>query len=91
VRDPIPTIVSFLTDLERLKLVNRRAYVSDRSRRENSAEGRCIERLASYGLSFGAELRALWLEYEAQQTPESRCATMRPSCMNGCWRGSRPA
>jgi 5'-deoxynucleotidase YfbR-like HD superfamily hydrolase len=124
----IPDIVSFLTDLERLKLVSRRAYVSDLSRRENSAEHswhlamallviaretnlnidlhkalvialihdtceidagdtpaygphrpdqheaerRCVERLASYGLHFGTELHDLWLEYEAQQTPESR-------------------
>jgi putative hydrolase of HD superfamily len=33
---------------------------------------RCVERLAGYGLHFGAELRDLWLEYEAQETPESR-------------------
>jgi len=127
-RERIPAIVSFLTDLERLKLVSRRAYVSDLSRRENSAEHswhlamallaisrevelnidlnrtlvmalihdtceidagdtpaygpqradqhdaelRCVQRLAGHGLHFGAELHALWLEYEAQQTPESR-------------------
>ncbi len=119
---------AFLIDAERLKLVERRAYVSDLSRRENSAEHswhlalglltlareldldidlpkaltmaiihdvceidagdtpaygaarsdqheaerRCVERLAGYGLRFGAELRALWLEYEAQETRESR-------------------
>jgi putative hydrolases of HD superfamily len=124
----IPAIVSLLTDLERLKLVSRRAYVSDLSRRESSAEHswhlalglliiareaelgidlhkalimalihdaceidagdtpvygparpdqhdaelRCVERLASCGLCFGSELHDLWLEYEAQQTPESR-------------------
>ena len=124
----IPAIVSFLTDLERLKLVSRRAYVSDLSRHENSAEHswhlalgllviaretqlnidlnkalvmalihdtceidagdtpaygpqrpdqhdaerRCVERLADHGLHFGSELHDLWLEYEAQQTPESR-------------------
>lgn len=34
----LPAIVAFLTDLERLKLVPRKAYVSDLSRRENSAE-----------------------------------------------------
>lgn len=34
----ISTLVAFLTDVERLKLVKRRAYVSDFSRRENSAE-----------------------------------------------------
>ena len=34
----ISTLVAFLTDVERLKLVERRAYVSDMSRRENSAE-----------------------------------------------------
>ena len=34
----ISTLAAFLTDIERLKLVQRRAYVSDRSRRENSAE-----------------------------------------------------
>src|SRR5689334_20685018 len=32
------TVAAFLTDLERLKLVTRKAYVSDLSRRENSAE-----------------------------------------------------
>jgi putative hydrolase of HD superfamily len=32
------TLVAFLTDVERLKLVRRKAYVSDMSRRENSAE-----------------------------------------------------
>jgi putative hydrolases of HD superfamily len=37
-KDNLPVIVAFLTDLERLKLVRRKAYVSDLSRRENSAE-----------------------------------------------------
>jgi 5'-deoxynucleotidase YfbR-like HD superfamily hydrolase len=124
----LPAIVDFLTDIERLKLVSRKAYVSDQSRRENSAEHswhlalglltiarelaldidvhralkmalihdiceidagdtpiygapradqheaelRCIDRLAAQGVAFGAELRDLWLEYEAQQTRESR-------------------
>jgi putative hydrolases of HD superfamily len=36
--DKISVLVAFLTDIERLKLVNRKAYVSDASRRENSAE-----------------------------------------------------
>jgi putative hydrolase of HD superfamily len=121
-------LVAFVTDLEKLKLVPRQAYVSDLSRRENSAEhswhlavallalareldleidlskavimalihdtceidagdisvydaqreGKaaleraCVERLAGYGLEFAAELKDLWLEYEAQQTMESR-------------------
>jgi 5'-deoxynucleotidase YfbR-like HD superfamily hydrolase len=34
----IEAIVRFLTELEKLKLVYRRSYVSDRSRHENSAE-----------------------------------------------------
>jgi putative hydrolase of HD superfamily len=34
----VSTLAAFLTDVERLKLVQRRAYVSDRSRRENAAE-----------------------------------------------------
>ncbi|HEX4023640.1 MAG TPA: HD domain-containing protein [Steroidobacteraceae bacterium] len=126
--DRLPAIVAFLTELERLKLVYRKAYVSDLSRRENSAEHswhlaigllsvareldlqidvpralmmalihdtceidagdtpiyggarpdqhereqECIDRLAGYGLRFGFELRDLWNEFEAQQTPESR-------------------
>jgi putative hydrolase of HD superfamily len=126
--DKLSTIAAFLIDAERLKLVERKAYVSNLSRRENSAEHswhlalglltlareldldielpraltmaiihdvceidagdtpaygparadqheaerKCIERLAGYGLVFGAELRDLWLEYEAQQTRESR-------------------
>lgn len=124
----LSTIAAFLIDAERLKLVPRRACVSDLSRKENSAEHswhlalgllvlareleldidvpkalvmaiihdiceidagdtpaygparsdqheaelRCIERLAGYGLEFGGELRQLWLEYEAQETRESR-------------------
>lgn len=36
--DRIAVLVVFLTDVERLKLVKRKAYVSDMSRRENSAE-----------------------------------------------------
>jgi putative hydrolases of HD superfamily len=36
--DRISTIAAFLIDVERLKLVERKAYVSDVSRRENSAE-----------------------------------------------------
>ncbi len=127
-KDALSNIVAFLTDAERLKLVTRRAYVSDLSRHESSAEHswhltlglltvaremdldidvpkalimalihdvceidagdtpiygparadqhdaerKCIERLAGYGLKFGPELRALWLEYEAQETRESR-------------------
>ncbi len=126
--DRLPAIVAFLTELERLKLVYRKAYVSDLSRRENSAEHswhlalgllsiareldleidvpkalvmalihdtceidagdtpiyggvrpdqhdreqECIDRLAGYGVQFGFELRDLWNEFEAQQTPESR-------------------
>ena len=34
----VSALAAFLTDVERLKLVNRKAYVSDLSRRENSAE-----------------------------------------------------
>jgi putative hydrolases of HD superfamily len=127
-REKLPAIAAFLIDAEKLKLVQRKAYVSDLSRRENSAEHswhlalgllalarelrldidlpkaltmaiihdlceidagdtpaygaarpdqheaerKCIERLAGYGLELGAELRALWLEYEAQETRESR-------------------
>jgi len=127
-QDKLPSIVSFLTDLERLKLVSRRAYVSDMSRKENSAEHswhlaiglltvahelnlqidlhkalvmalihdvceldagdtpiygparsdqheaelKCVQRLSAYGLAFGPRLHDLWLEYEAQSTPESR-------------------
>jgi putative hydrolase of HD superfamily len=126
--DTLSTLAAFLIDVERLKLVERRAYVSNLSRRENSAEHswhlalglltlareldldidlpralkmaiihdlceidagdtpaygparidqheaelKCISRLAGYGLRFGAEMRDLWLEYEAQQTRESR-------------------
>lgn len=36
--DGLCRIAAFLIDAERLKRVERRAYVSDRSRRENSAE-----------------------------------------------------
>lgn len=36
--DRIALLVAFLTDVERLKLVRRKAYVSDMSRRENAAE-----------------------------------------------------
>jgi putative hydrolases of HD superfamily len=36
--DRISVLAAFLTDVERLKLVSRKAYVSDMSRRENSAE-----------------------------------------------------
>jgi putative hydrolase of HD superfamily len=126
--DTLSAVTAFLIDAERLKLVERRAYVSTLSRHENSAEHswhlalglitvareldldidlpraltmaivhdlceidagdtpaygparpdqheaerRCIERLAGYGLKFGSELRELWLEYEAQETRESR-------------------
>jgi putative hydrolases of HD superfamily len=126
--DSISSLVTFLTDIERLKLVNRKAYVSDMSRRENSAEHswhlaiglltiaqelglkidlhkalvmalihdvceidagdtpaygpqrpdqheaelRCIERLAGYDLKFAPSIRELWLEYEAQESVESR-------------------
>lgn len=124
----LTALADFLIDLERLKLVPRRAYVSDLSRRENSAEHswhlalgllaiadelgleidlhkalvmalihdaceidagdtpaygpartdqheaelRCIQRLAGHGIAFGPRLHQLWLEYEAQETPESR-------------------
>jgi putative hydrolase of HD superfamily len=127
-KDKLSVVAAFLIDAERLKLVQRKAYVSDLSRRENSAEHswhlalgllalareldleidlpralamaiihdvceidagdtpaygparadqheaerKCIERLAGYGVGFGAQLRDLWLEYEAQETPESR-------------------
>jgi putative hydrolases of HD superfamily len=126
--DTISVLVAFLTDAERLKLVKRKAYISDMSRRENSAEHswhltlgllvvaqqldlkidlhkalvmalihdvceidagdtpafgpqrpdqheaelRCIERLAGYDLKFAPSIRELWLEYEAQESVESR-------------------
>jgi putative hydrolase of HD superfamily len=128
VQDRMPAVVAFLTDLERLKLVSRKAYVSDLSRRENSAEHSwhlalglltlahelnlridlhkalvmalihdtceidagdspiygpvrhdqheaelaCVNRLASHEVKFGQNLRELWLEFEAQQSRESR-------------------
>ena len=124
----LPAVESFLIDLERLKLVSRKAYVSDLSRRENSAEHSwhlalglltlaheldleidlhkalvmalihdvceidagdspaygpvrhdqheaeqaCVNRLASHDVKFGQHLRELWLEFEAQETRESR-------------------
>lgn len=126
-KERITSIVEFLAEADRLKLVTRASYVSDSSRHENSAEHswhlafgllalareleididmtkalamalvhdvceidagdtpvysvrhdqheaerRCIERLAGCGLKFGVELRELWLEYEAQETRESR-------------------
>jgi putative hydrolase of HD superfamily len=127
-KDRLLAVVAFLTDLERLKLVPREAYVSDLSRHENSAEHSwhlalglltlahelnlnidvnkalvmalihdtceidagdspaygparhdqyeaelaCINRLSSHGVKFGETLRALWLEYEAQESRESR-------------------
>ena len=37
-KNRLPALAAFLIDLERLKLVPRRAYVSDLSRRENAAE-----------------------------------------------------
>ncbi len=39
---------------------------------QHEAELLCIERFANSGLAFGGELRELWLEYEAQETRESR-------------------
>jgi 5'-deoxynucleotidase YfbR-like HD superfamily hydrolase len=36
--DRLSALAAFLTDVERLKLVSRKAYVSDLSRRENAAE-----------------------------------------------------
>jgi putative hydrolase of HD superfamily len=127
-REKLSAVAEFLIDLEKLKLVDRRAYVSDHSRRENSAEHswhlalallavarelnppidihkallmalvhdvceidagdtpvygaarpdqheaelRCIDRLAAHGIRLGPELRELWLEFEAQQSAESR-------------------
>jgi putative hydrolase of HD superfamily len=127
-KERLSAVVAFLTDLERLKLVPRKAYVSDLSRRENSAEHSwhlalglltlshelgldidlhkalvmalihdtceidagdspaygaarpdqyeaelaCIDRLSSHDVKFGATLRELWLEYEAQESRESR-------------------
>ncbi len=124
----LPAVARFLTDVERLKLVERRAYVSDCSRRENAAEHswhvalglltlaheldldidlhkalvmaiihdvceidagdtpaygperpdqhelelKCVQRLEAHGVSFGTTLRELWLEYEAQESLESR-------------------
>ena len=128
VKDKLPAVAAFLIDLERLKLVPRKAWVSDLSRRENSAEHSwhlalglvtlareldldidlhkallmalihdtceidagdspaygparpdqhaaelaCIERLSAHDVRFSSELRELWLEYEAQQSRESR-------------------
>lgn len=127
-KDRLPAAVAFLTELERLKLVDRKAYVSDLSRRQNSAEHswhlalglltiaheldleidlhkalvmalihdaceidagdtpvygprrrdqheaelKCVRRLAAYGVAFGPTLHDLWIEYEAQESPESR-------------------
>jgi putative hydrolase of HD superfamily len=127
-KDNLSAVVAFLTDLERLKLVSRKAYISDLSRRENSAEHswhlalglltiahelnlpldlhkalvmalihdtceidagdtpvygesrpeqqeaelRCVQRLTLHGVAFGFILHDLWLEYEAQESLESR-------------------
>jgi putative hydrolase of HD superfamily len=127
-KERMPVIETFLKDVERLKLVQRKSYVSDLSRRENSAEHSwhlalgmltiadeldlefdlnkalamslihdvceidagdspvygperpdqyeaelaCMNRLSSSGVRFGARMRELWLEFEAQETRESR-------------------
>lgn len=124
----LDSILEFLVDIERLKLVHRRAYLSDLSRNETSAEhswhlavglltvareanlaidvskalrmslvhdiceidagdisvydprraeksiaeNACIERIATHDVAFAAELKELWVEYEAQETVESR-------------------
>lgn len=124
----LPPIVAFLSELDRLKLVYRRSYARDLSRRENSAEHSwhlamavltfaaemdlpidvprtvemalahdvceidagdvsvyqrdskeravtelaCVNRLAGFSPLFAQRMRELWLEYEAQETPESR-------------------
>jgi putative hydrolase of HD superfamily len=39
---------------------------------QHEAELRCIERLAGYDLKFAPSIRELWLEYEAQESMESR-------------------
>jgi putative hydrolase of HD superfamily len=39
---------------------------------KQAAEAACIDRIGSYDLAFAAELKALWLEYEAQESLESR-------------------
>jgi putative hydrolase of HD superfamily len=127
--DALDRLATFLIDVERLKLVQRTAWVSDLSRHENSAEHSwhlalglmavareldvpidlskalrmalvhdlceidagdvsaydlaaraaneaneraAMQRLGACGLLVGPELEALWLEYEAQVTPESR-------------------
>ncbi|HEX4331328.1 MAG TPA: HD domain-containing protein [Usitatibacter sp.] len=124
----LASIVSFLTELDRLKLVYRKSYVRDLSRHENSAEHSwhlaialltfapdmklpidvahavemalvhdvceidggdvsvydpnykdkeiaeraCVDRLAGFSPAFAKRMRELWLEYEAQETLESR-------------------
>lgn len=124
----ISAIVQLISEVDKLKLIDRASYVGDGSRRENSAEHswhlafglaafareldlkmdiekalmmalihdvceidagdtpaftstredqheaelKCLHRLASTGLKLSSELRDLWIEYEEQQTPESR-------------------
>ena len=124
----LDNIFAFLADIERLKLVHRRAYLSDLSRHENSAEHSwhmaialltvagelnlaidlpkalkmalvhdiCeidagdisvfdprrgektaveqagMDRIATYDVAFAVEARELWMEYEAQESLESR-------------------
>ena len=50
----LPSIVGFLTELDRLKLVYRRSYARDLSRRENSAEHSW--HLAMAVLTFASEM-----------------------------------
>jgi len=124
----VASIAAFLTELDRLKLVYRRSYARDLSRRENSAEHSwhlavavltfasemdlpidvphtvamalahdvceidagdvsvydpnykdkeaaelaCVNRIAGFSPSYAQRMRELWLEYEAQETAESR-------------------
>ena len=37
-----------------------------------TAEAKCIDRLAGFGIRFGQEIKSLWQEFEAQESPESR-------------------
>jgi len=48
------------------------AYDAEARAAKAQAERECIERLAASGIALGSELLALWLEYEAQETLESR-------------------
>ena len=84
--------INFIREMDKEKFIGRQTYLSDGKKTQAQREQKAAKRL--YGLlpeDQGAKLKAIWEEFEAKNTPESRFAhtmdNLQPVILNAATNG----